>query len=123
MPHLYYLIGIIVATVLGWASFFVVINNLSPFISGYLALSLFYSSLFIAVTGTLAILNYYLRMALNKNKNYYQNLNIALRQGSLFSVMIVASLIFQRLRVLTWWDAMLMLIIIFLVEYYFMARD
>jgi len=123
VPHLYYLIGIIVATVLGWASFFVVINNLSPFISGYLALSLFYSSLFIAVTGTLAILNYYLRMALNKNKNYYQNLNIALRQGSLFSVMIVASLIFQRLRVLTWWDAMLMLIIIFLVEYYFMARD
>jgi len=62
-------------------------------------------------------------MALNKNKNYYQNLNIALRQGCLLSVMIVASLIFQRLRVLTWWDAMLMLIIILLVEYYFMARE
>lgn len=123
MPHIYYLIGIIVATLLGWSSFFVVINNLSPFISGYLALSLFYSSLFIALTGTLAILNYYLRMALNKNKNNYQNLNIALRQASLLSVMVCVSLIFQRLRVLTWWDAMLMLIIIVLAEYYFMARD
>jgi len=123
MPHIYYIIAIFVTTALGWASLLVVINNLSPFISGYLALTLFYSSLFIALTGTFSVLNYYLRIAINKNRNYFQHLNTALRQGSLLSLMICAGLIFQRLRVLTWWDALLLLIIVLLVEYYFMARE
>jgi hypothetical protein len=123
LPHIYYIIGVFVVAALGWASWIVVINNLSPFISTYLALTLFYASLFIALTGTFSILNYYLRMAVNKNKNPYQNLNTSLRQGSLLSLMICSGLAFQRLRVLTWWDAFLLLIIVLLVEYYFMARE
>ena len=123
MPYIYCIIGIFVATALGWASWIVVINNISPFISGYLALTFFYSSLFIALTGTFTILNYYLRIAVNKNKNYFQQINTALRQGSLLSLMVISGLIFQRLRVLTWWDALLLLIIVLLVEYYFMAKE
>jgi hypothetical protein len=123
LPQLYYIIGVFLATILGWASWIVVINNLSPFISVYLALVLFYASLFIALTGTFSILNYYMRMAINKSKNPYQNLNTALRQGSLLSAMICAGLAFQRLRALTWWDAFLLFIIVLLIEYYFMARE
>lgn len=123
MSHAYYIIAVFIATILGWASWIVVLNNLSPFISGYLALTLFYASLFIALTGTFSILNYYLRLAINKSKNYYQHLNTALRQGSLLSAMICVGLAFQRLRVLTWWVAVLVLIIVLLIEYYFMARD
>jgi hypothetical protein len=123
LPQIYYIIGVFLATALGWASWIVVINKLSPFISVYLALILFYASLFMALTGTFSILNYYLRMTINKSKNPYQNLNTALRQGSLLSAMICAGLAFQRLRVLTWWDALLLLIIVLLVEYYFMARE
>jgi len=123
MTHRYYTLGIFITTILGWASWLVVINNISPFISGYLALVLFYSSLFIALTGTFSILNYYLRITLNKSKNYFQHLNTALRQGSLLSIMVCAGLIFQRLRVLTWWDALLLLVIVLLIEYYFMSRE
>lgn len=123
MPHAYYLLSIFIATILGWASWLVVINNLSPFMSGYLALTLFYSSFFIALTGTFSILNYYLRITVSKHKKYFQHINTALRQGSLLSLMIVVGLVFQRLRVLTWWDALLILIIVLLIEYYFMARE
>ena len=123
MSHAYYIVGVFVATVLGWASWLVVINNVSPFISGSLALTLFYTSLFLALTGTFSILNYYLRITLNKGRNYFQHLNTALRQGSLLALMVCAGLIFQRLRVLTWWDALLLLIIVLLIEYYFMSRD
>jgi len=123
MSHAYYILGVFVATILGWASWIVVINNISPFISGYLALTLFYTSLFVALTGTFSILNYYLRITINKGKNYFQHLNTALRQGSLLSLMVCAGLVFQRLRVLTWWDALLLLIIVLLIEYYFMSRD
>lgn len=123
MPYAYYIAGVFMATILGWASWIVVINNLSPFISEYLALTLFYASLFIALTGTFSLLNYYLRITLNKTKNYFQHLNAALRQGSLLSLMVCAGLVFQRLRVLTWWDGFLLLIIVLLIEYYFMARE
>jgi len=122
MTHSIYIVGIFLAAILGWASWLVVINNLSPFISGYLALSLFYASLFIALTGTFSLLNYYLRITINKEGNYFQHLNTALRQGSLLSIMVCVGLIFQRLRVLTWWDALLLLVIVLLIEYYFMAR-
>ena len=123
MTHGYYIIGIFITAILGWASWLVVINNISPFISGYLALVLFYASLFIALTGTFSILNYYLRITINKGKNYFQHLNTALRQGSLLSMMVCIGLAFQRLRVLTWWDALLLLIIVLLIEYYFMSRE
>ena len=123
MSHRYYILGILFASVLGWVSWFVVINKLSPFISGYLALSFFYGSLFIALTGTLGILNYYLRLTLNKDHNFFKHMNISLRQSSLLSIMICVGLIFQRLRVLTWWDALLLLIIVVLIEYYFMNRE
>ncbi len=123
MAHLYYLIGIVTISILGWASWIVVINNLSPFMSGYLALGFFYGSFFVALTGTFSVLNYYLRISLNRQKNHFKHLNIALRQGSLLSIMVCVGLAFQRLRVLTWWDALLLLIIVLLIEYYFMSRE
>ena len=52
MSHAYYIVGVFIASILGWASWLVVINNVSPFISGSLALTLFYTSLFVALTGT-----------------------------------------------------------------------
>ena len=123
MISIYYTASLFIATALGWTSWVFVLNKLSPFLSGYLALSLFYASLFIALTGTFSILNYYLRMALDKKRSPFEHLNSALRQGSLLSLMACVGLIFQRLRVLTWWDSFLLLIIVLLIEYYFMARE
>ncbi|MFH1012803.1 MAG: hypothetical protein V1760_03600 [Candidatus Peregrinibacteria bacterium] len=115
-----YIVSIAVAAVFGWASWLVVINKMSPFLSGYLALGLFYTSLFIALMGTFALLIYYLREWLG-NKPAGSYLNTALREGVLLSVMIVVALAFQRLRVLTWWDALLLLAIIFLIEFYMLS--
>lgn len=123
MSYRYYLSGIFLATILGWASWIVVINNLSPFLSGYLALNLFYAALFVALTGTFSVLTYYLRMSLSSNKDRFHHLNASLRQGSLFSIIFVVAMIFQRLRVLTWWDALLLVAIVVLIEYYFVDHD
>ena len=123
MVQIYYLIGVFVATILGWVSWFVVLNKLSPFLSGDLALTFFYSSLFLALTGTFTVVIYYLRLALNRSENFFRHLNTALRQGALLSFMCCTGLAFQRLRVLTWWDALLLLVIVLLIEYYFMNRE
>lgn len=123
MIHNTYLLSIFIATVFGWASWAVVINKLSPFTSPELALSLFYSSLFIALAGTLTLIIYYLRAWLSKGGILNAYINTSLRQGVLLSAMICIAIGFQRLKVLTWWDGLLLLAVVLLIEFYFMARD
>ncbi len=123
MIHNTYLIGIAIATFFGWASWLMVVYKLSPFSQPTLALSLFYSSLFLALAGSFALLFYALRTWANKREIYNVHLNISLRQGILISAMIIVGLGFQRLRVLTWWDGLLLLAIVLLIEFYFMSRD
>jgi hypothetical protein len=123
MIHNTYLTAILIATFLSWASWFVVLYKLSPFSQPVLALSLFYASLFIALAGTFALIFYFLRVWANKKEIYNVHLNTSLRQGVLLSAMIIIGLAFQRLRVLTWWDGILLLAIVLLVEFYFSSRD
>jgi len=106
-------------TVLGWVSWLLVINKLSPFFSGYIALTFFYSSLTIALSGSFALLIFSIRSWISRNVQYRLYFFDALRQGILLSIMFNTALIFQRLRVLTWWDGLLLLSVILLLEYYF----
>jgi len=123
MIHGAYILAILIATVFGWASWVVVINKLSPFTTPELALALFYTSLFVALAGTLSLVIYYLRAWLNKVEIHNIQLNTSLRQGVLLSAMINTAVAFQRLKVLTWWDGLLLLAIVLLIEFYFMARS
>jgi hypothetical protein len=123
MTYSIYLFGIFIATLFGWASFIVVLNKLSPITSTAIALIFFYSSLFFALTTSFALVGYYIRMWLNRNEVYFSHINISLRQGALLAVVVCLSLGFQSMRVLTWWDAMLLLILALFVELYFMGKD
>lgn len=110
-------------SVLGWSSWLLVLHKLSPFRDGALSLGLFYASLLIALTGTLALVLYQWRMFRGKPEQAGAYFTTALREGFLLSLMLGGTLIFQRLRVLTWWDAFLLLAIVVLLEFYFLARD
>jgi len=123
MIHSAYLTGILIATFISWASWLVVVYKLSPFSQQLLALGLFYSSLFVALIGTFTLIFYALRVWANKKEIYNAHLNTSLRQGGLLSAMVVIGLGFQRLRVLTWWDGILLLAIVLLIEFYFSSRD
>jgi hypothetical protein len=118
-----YLLATLLIAALGWGSWIVVILKLSPFTSAGLALGLFYSSLFVALTGTLSLINYWIRVHFTPAVPEGQPLNTALRQGMLLSFMVCIALAFQRLKVLTWWDGILLLAVVLLVEFYFMSRE
>jgi len=119
-----YFLGIMSATLISIIAFLLVIYRLSPFGAGNeTAIVLFHLSLFLALTGLLTILNFYLRLLLKIGPVYAYHLNIALRQGALLSIMVIIMLIFQSLRVLTWWDGLLLLIIISLIELFFAGKE
>ncbi len=116
------LLGIVLATALGWASWTLVLLKMSPFVSGNLALAFFYSSLILALTGAFSLLLYALRWGFASEETA-PHFGVTLREGFLLALMIAIALAFERLRVLTWWDALLLLAIVLLLEFYFLARD
>lgn len=123
MIHRNYILAVLGASVISWISFVVVIFQMSPFSRPFLSLSLFYATLFVALSGTFSMLFYGLRRLANQTEIHNRHLNASIRQGVLISVLLVVGLGFQRLRILTWWDGLILLGIVLMIEFYFMNKD
>lgn len=106
-----------------WISFFVVLNRLSPYENMGLSLSFFFITLFIALACTFAVFGFYFRLWLFKNEVYYKHIGVSLRQGVLLSLITSFSLVFQMIRLLSWWSGILLLMIAMLLEFYFSSKD
>jgi len=118
-----YIFIILITAIISWIGFYIVILKINPEESTELALALFFSSLFIALTCTFTLLGYFLRLWFNKNEIYGNHTNIALRQGVLLSFCAIFCLLFLLLKVLTWWIGILLVSLITLVEFYFMSKE
>lgn len=123
MSHSKYIAIIGLAALIAWVSFFLVYNKLSPHQNTGLALALFFSTLFIALSATLAVIGYYFRVWLYKNEIFYKHINVALRQGIFLSLIAISCLVFQMLKALSWWSGILLVIAAVLLEFYFSSRD
>ncbi len=117
-------LGIIgVSALFAWLGWILVVTQLSPYENMSVALILFFITFFIALTGTFTVLGFYFRMWLFKNEIFYSHINISLRQGIFLSLIAIFCLVFQMLRVLTWWSGLLLIVSAVLLEFYFSARD
>jgi hypothetical protein len=123
MTHHRYISIIALAGVFAWVAWIVVINKLSPFETMGLALTFFYLTLFIALTCTFTVFGFYFRVWLFKNEIFYKHINIALRQGIFLGLIAIFALIFQMMRVLTWWSGFLLVAVFVLLEFYFSSKD
>jgi hypothetical protein len=106
-----------------WVAWFLVITKLSPYESMGLALAFFYLTFLLALSCTFAVLGFYFRVWYFRNEIFYKHINIALRQGFFLGMITVFSLIFQMMRVLTWWSGLLLVLIFVLLEFYFSSRE
>ena len=111
------------AGLLAWLGFFLVISKLSPYENMGLSLGLFFITLFIALSATFAAFGFYFRVWLFKNEIFYKHINVALRQGIFLSLIAILCLVFQMMRVLTWWSGALLVAVAVLLEAYFSAKD
>lgn len=118
-----YLITTFLAAIFSWTAWVLVLFKLDPFESTLLALFFFFISFFFASTSTLTLLGFYLRKFIYQNEVFTSHLNVALRQGLLLTLCILGCLIFLMLGVLTWWDGLLLVGIIVLVEFYFSSSE
>ncbi len=118
------LIIVAIALILGLASFALVIFRLNPYSAPQISIPLFFVSFFFFVSGLTTIIGFFARMLTRKkDEEFYNPLNVALRQGILLALCTCGLLAFQSMRTLTLWDSVLLVAIIVLIEVYFMARE
>lgn len=113
----------ILATLLCWASFFIVINSVNPLNTSVLGFVFFYSSLFLSLIGTLSVLGFLLRHWFNKNQFISEQVVISFRQSIWLSIIIVVGLYLQSQRLATWWNLLILLVLMIVLEFYFIYQS
>lgn len=118
-----YLLILLITGVTSWGAWLVVLNKFSPLNNLGLALLFFMITLFIALVCTFTLFIYYFRQNVFDHNLLKGNFSISFRQGLFLSFVFIFALVFQLLRVLTWWSGLLLIIAILLLEYYFSLQE
>lgn len=83
----------------------------------------FYLTLFFFLSGVFNLLLLRARKNMMRDGGILENISLSFRQGMLLSAMSIGLLILQSLRALVWWDALLLVAGVFLIELYFISRN
>ena len=118
-----YVLSLVLAALVSLTSLYLVVNRIDPFSDETLGLVLFFLSLFFSVSSVLSLIGYALRMTFYRDELFLNHFNVSLRQGIILGICIVALMGLQVLRTLTWWNGLLIVIISFFVEIYFVAKE
>lgn len=105
------------------AAWILVINYLDPNASGTPGRLLFYSTLGIFLSGLFGLFLLFIRRKTLGEETVRENVGLSLRQGILLSLLIICLLILQSLRMLVWWDGLLVVAGVFLIELYFLSKN
>jgi len=93
-----------------------------PYQIGIKIFAAFFVSLFLALVGSLTLLGYNIRIRLSRREVLYAHLGVSFRQATLISLVVVGLLLLQAARVLNWWDGILLVSAILLLELYFRTK-
>lgn len=112
-----YLWGIRLFTLFAFFAWLGVVVLLDPEATGGMGVGLLFISLFALLTGLLTLfVTWAYRKALG-DKGTAHHLGGAFRQASLLALYVLGIVFFQYGRIFTWWDALLLLAAILLIEF------
>jgi len=83
----------------------------------------FYLTLFFLLSGIFNLVLLLAREKMMRDGGIMENISLSFRQGMLLSLMAVGILALQSVRALVWWDALLVVAGVFLIELYFVSRN
>lgn len=109
------------ATLVSWGAWNYVIWTINPEVTNWIGFALFYFSLFVALTGTAAIIGFIARFAGLKQELAFRSVKEAFRQSFLFSALIIASLILLSRGLFTWLNLFLLVIALSILEFFLIS--
>ena len=117
-----YIFLMLLGTVLCWGAWLLVIFYLDPDSAGWLGFAFFYSSLFLALVGSFALLGLGFRLFILRHEVVFRQVTIAFRQALSFAFVVVAALFLQSREVLTWWNMLFLIAMLTILEFAVVAR-
>lgn len=109
-------------TLFAIASFVLLLLRVNPETASNTVFVVFYGSLFLGLTGVLALLGAALRIGvLHKHAEPTRQVLIATRQGGLLGLLISLALWLQSRDMLAWWSLLLMVFLVTLLELVFIS--
>lgn len=110
--------GLGVIAVACWIAWSLTIVNNNPGQGGQTVLLSFYISLYVALASTFTVGGFALRRHLGNNELRYAYLQTSFRQAFIGSALLIALLALQSVRLLAWWDILLLVAVALLLELY-----
>lgn len=123
IPHYRILFLIILATLISWAAWLLVIFKLDPFSNTGLAVSLFFISSILSFSGFFTLILFLLKKWKVGDHIYIKHIVISLRQGLLLSICTCLCLALLMLGLLRIWNGLLLVAFTMLLEFYLSGKD
>lgn len=83
----------------------------------------FYLAFFFSLSSVFNLFLLRLRRSLMRGELVGENIILSLRQGTLLALLATSLLVLQGLRMLLWWDGLLTVAGVFLIELYFLSGN
>ncbi len=123
MSPLFYNLIIIFGTIIFWIGFAATLAGINPEQGGGAAVLLFFINLFFALTGTIYLISYVIRLKIFGKSALYRNIQVSTRQAGLFAILISSTLWLQSQRLLTWYNVILLILGLTVLEFFFISRQ
>lgn len=111
-----YLFVMSVLTTVCWGIFVFVAGLVDPIATNWLGFILFYLALFLALSGTAALIGFIFRFVALKKELAFNLVKVAFRQSFLFALFIIFLLILKSQQLFNWVNLFLLVIIFTILE-------
>ncbi|MEK7598191.1 MAG: hypothetical protein AAB487_00450 [Patescibacteria group bacterium] len=118
-----YIWGIRLVALVSFIAGVLVVLYTDPEKAGTTGLVLFYMIVFFFLSSFFNLLLLWVRKKTLGSEAVALNINLSFRQGMLLSIFAVGLLVLQSLRLLVWWDGLLLLAGVFVIELYFLSKN
>jgi len=116
-----YLTTMLIVTITCWLIWIFIVWTINPKVTNWIGFLLFYMSLFLALTGTAAIVGFAIRFVVMKKELAYRLVKEAFRQSFLFSGLIIISLMLLSKGWFSWFNLILLIIGLSALEYFLLS--
>lgn len=114
---------ILVGTGAVWSAWGMVVTQVDPGTGGTSAFVYFFTSFFFALLGTIYLLGYVLQTRIIGRQTVLQSVRSSTRQALLFATLLTTSLALQGWRLLTWYNALILVALLTFIELLFITRE
>lgn len=116
-----YLYSMIVASLVAWVGVAAIIVFVRPSEADGTGIALLYTSIFLAVVGTLALLGISIRTWLFPRESRATQVSVAFRQSILFAVLVDGILFLSHAQLVRWWIIVSFIILLTALEFLFIS--